>query len=381
MPPRFVERDIFINLVPCYRCYKYDHLVKDRKETDTYKACSECASNDHTYKDCRENTKKCLNCNGNHRTLAAKCPTRKAIIKERTKEQRQAERKKITADTSRQTTYAGATAATTNYNGTKSRVTTTFNAETMLSSLPPNAAACIMSAILFAYTQEAREPGSFQKTIDKMYALNNLPKVRFPDQVYATETLGVLTNTNNNVPTMTNGDETEMEQEEGNKRNRETTPTQETVSKTKKLATNNAQREEINEEEYRLPPPIDQHPNHQNQEDLQERRDVTKAKEIRLHRLPEIRLRAREESIGYIPRRSTHNDLVKLMQSNIIKYTYLHQDIFDDQLIKDNILNRTIDLTAYRIQYVSNQAFDRIVNGTRAEQQTARKSSTDPDII
>jgi len=99
------------------------------------------------------------------------------------------------------------------------------------------------------------------------------------------------------------------------------------------------------------------------------------------YRLPEIRLRAREESIGYIPRRSTHNDLVKLMQSNIIKYTYLHQDIFDDQLIKDNILNRTIDLTGYRIQYVSNQAFDRIVNGTRAEQQTARKSSTDPDII
>nr|XP_027237905.1 uncharacterized protein LOC113829027 [Penaeus vannamei] len=39
------------------------------------------------------------------------------------------------------------------------------------------------------------------------------------------------------------------------------------------------------------------------------------------------------------------------MQSNIIKYAYLHKDIFDDQLIKDNILNRTIDLTAYRIQY------------------------------
>jgi len=141
MPPRFVERDIFINLVPCYRCYKYDHLVKDRKETDTYKACSECASNDHTYKDCRENTKKCLNCNGNHRTLAAKCSIRKRIIKERTKEQRQSERRQTTADTSRQTTYAGATAATTNYSGARNNVTTTFNAETMLSSLPPNAAA------------------------------------------------------------------------------------------------------------------------------------------------------------------------------------------------------------------------------------------------
>lgn len=117
MLPRFVEKDIFINLVPCYRCYKYDHLVKDCKEDDTYKACSESASKDHTYKDCRENAKKCLNCNGNHRTLAAKCPTRKKIIKERSKEQRQSERRQISVDTSHQTTYAGATALTTNYNG------------------------------------------------------------------------------------------------------------------------------------------------------------------------------------------------------------------------------------------------------------------------
>jgi len=51
-----------------------------------------------------------------------------------------------------------------------------------------------------------------------MYALNNLPKVRFPDQVHATETLGVLTNTNNNVPTNNewrrNRDGTRRKQEE-----------------------------------------------------------------------------------------------------------------------------------------------------------------------
>jgi len=57
---------------------------------------------------------------------------------------------------------------------------------------------------------------------------------------------GVLTNTNNILPTVTNFDETEMEQEGNNKKNRETTPTQETVSKSKK-ATNNAQRKKINE--------------------------------------------------------------------------------------------------------------------------------------
>lgn len=101
--------------------------------------------------------------------------------------------------------------------------------------------------------------------------------------------------------------------------------------------------------------------NHQQNQGARMRPDAARRKETRLQRLLEMRLRAREETIGYIPGRATHNT-VKLTESNIIKYTYIHQDIIDDQFIKDNIFNRTIVLTAYRIQYVNNQAFERKQN-------------------
>lgn len=106
------------------------------------------------------------------------------IIKERTKEQQQAEKRQVLL----QTTNAGATVIMINCTKMTREGPNILNKEVILNSLPQNAAACIMCAILDACTQEAWEPGSFQKTIDEMYSLNNLTKVRFPNRIYATET-------------------------------------------------------------------------------------------------------------------------------------------------------------------------------------------------
>lgn len=44
--------------------------------------CSECADSGHTFTDCpNKDSPKCLECSGDHRTLASKCPVRKQLIK------------------------------------------------------------------------------------------------------------------------------------------------------------------------------------------------------------------------------------------------------------------------------------------------------------
>lgn len=53
-----------------------------------YKICSECSATSHTWKDCTAIGKRCIICNGNHRTLAMKCPERKKAIERKRKQNR-----------------------------------------------------------------------------------------------------------------------------------------------------------------------------------------------------------------------------------------------------------------------------------------------------
>lgn len=96
--------------------------------------------------------------------------------------------------------------------------------------------------------------------------------------------------------------------------------------------------------------------------------------------LPEIRLRARVVSIGFIPKRPSHSEISQIIHTKLIKYTYCHPDIYDDQIIRGQIHSRTIDLSAYRTQYVE-EAFNSITNGTRGEHHTSRKSHAISDIV
>ena len=72
-----LEKEIYINITPCLKCYQYDHVTKKCKTPEGYKICSECSKQGHRYNDCQSQTKKCLNCEQPHKTLAFKCPVRK----------------------------------------------------------------------------------------------------------------------------------------------------------------------------------------------------------------------------------------------------------------------------------------------------------------
>ena len=79
------EREIFIKINACNNCFKYDHDTK-RCDKDKKMLCAFCGEEGHKQGQCKSTVPKCLNCGGDHKTLAAKCQVRKNLIKEKRKE-------------------------------------------------------------------------------------------------------------------------------------------------------------------------------------------------------------------------------------------------------------------------------------------------------
>ena len=58
----------------CFKCYAINsHVAKNCSKPESYKVCSICTAEDHTYKDCTSEVKKCLNCDGDHITMSKSC--------------------------------------------------------------------------------------------------------------------------------------------------------------------------------------------------------------------------------------------------------------------------------------------------------------------
>ena len=155
-----IEKEVFVAVVPCNRCYSCEHQKRSCTKPQTYQICSSCAEEGHTYTECETERVKCINCKGNHRTLAAKCPKRKALIRKKIKENR--ERSK--ANEIRVTP--------------QSRV-----APHMPPQMPENYMAVMAAAITIAEKREMDELGSFQYIMDEMLKANKIPRVIFPESV------------------------------------------------------------------------------------------------------------------------------------------------------------------------------------------------------
>ena len=150
-----IDKEIFVPIVPCYRCYKYDHQRKNCSKTSDYLICSNCSKEGHTYEHCISDVVRCINCKGSHRTLAASCPMRKEIVRNKIRERRDNEKNKTQGD----------------------RVE---RAEPKLPKLPGNYLAVMAAAITLAEKREIEIPGIYQYIMNEMLAANNIPKVKFP---------------------------------------------------------------------------------------------------------------------------------------------------------------------------------------------------------
>lgn len=74
--------DQVVPILTCYKCYSLeDHITSKCPKQESFMVCSVCASNEHTWRDCKTSIKRCVNCYGNHNSLSMQCPRRKAIIK------------------------------------------------------------------------------------------------------------------------------------------------------------------------------------------------------------------------------------------------------------------------------------------------------------
>ena len=164
IPSNNIEKEIYCNIDTCYNCYSYEHKTRDC-DKEVMIICTNCSQVGHKYNNCKE-PPQCINCKQAHKTLAAKCPIRKELIKEKVKKIKDNEKKKTS-------TYADATK--------KQSETSTGQLDlTSKLKIPENAITTILSAIVISNMEEATQPGSFQKTMDSMYALNGLQKVKFP---------------------------------------------------------------------------------------------------------------------------------------------------------------------------------------------------------
>ncbi len=90
-----IKLETYIPIKCCMRCYALeDHFTNECPKTREYKVCSECSTEGHVWHQYLETYKKCLNCGGNHSTLAMKCSKRKEILNE--KRTQENERQKLT---------------------------------------------------------------------------------------------------------------------------------------------------------------------------------------------------------------------------------------------------------------------------------------------
>ena len=82
LSPSDMQKEEVIDIKICYRCYELDsHLAHECSKPDTYKICSTCSSENHTYVNCTSDSKMCINCQQPHSTMSFSCSKRKAIVK------------------------------------------------------------------------------------------------------------------------------------------------------------------------------------------------------------------------------------------------------------------------------------------------------------
>ena len=184
IPPKRIEKEIFVKLMPCNNCFKYDHETKNCTEEKKI-LCAYCGSDGHKQSSCVNPDPKCLNCGEAHRTLAAQCKVRKELIKTKRKEIRQRSRSRSRSQVRLVQPTGGTTYAETLGGGTR-RPQQQQGEETINITSDPNMerlTTIIMSAVVYSTYMETINPGSFHENMDYMYEANGLQKVKFPKKI------------------------------------------------------------------------------------------------------------------------------------------------------------------------------------------------------
>ena len=149
------------------KCYTLEnHSTKDCPKEPTYKICSECSTEGHLWFQCKANIKTCINCDGEHSTMAMKCPVKKALIKDKRKEE--VEKSKMTF------------ADTTTLRGTQQPHTQALPSQQSY-MITRDEALKIQMCFAHAHYKNIEKPGSYSDELNKILQANNLPSIIVPD--------------------------------------------------------------------------------------------------------------------------------------------------------------------------------------------------------
>lgn len=160
-----IEREVYTNIQMCFICYELEsHTSRDCPKKDT-KVCSECGKDGHTFRECEETTKQCLNCKGPHRTMAMSCPKKKELIKE--KKEKTNKEKEIKENT----TYAKVAKETYRHEQSQ-RPILHIDKETPTE---------ILTCIYYAHVDNLGSPGTFSKSLNQMLENNGHKPMWFPE--------------------------------------------------------------------------------------------------------------------------------------------------------------------------------------------------------
>lgn len=183
-----IEMEEFIPLTPCWNCYKYDHVTNDCPLKST-QFCSECATIGHTYKQCtNQNSPKCLNCDGAHRTLAAICPIRKELLKQKREEKKKNQK---TFETQNKTYCAVAKMQADLPKEIQTQIQNQAPQQTVL-HISDKLSLKVLVMIVEAHLFNMGNPGSFNNRLNQLLHLNNFPTIKLPNDAPSNEIFNII---------------------------------------------------------------------------------------------------------------------------------------------------------------------------------------------
>ena len=336
-----IAQDLYANIPQCMKCYSYAHTSRNCDKDETYLVCSVCSETGHRYKDCKTKTAKCISCQGNHATLASRCPTRKEKTKELAREKRA------------QSQHRGAPREGVSY-------ATAATANPMPPSILPQAStawiapplkqtAIINTALIYSNMREAARPGVFQHTFNRIMEANGLPTVVIPEDVLDAE--AIQQNLSGNTPA--NEMETTTNEEESRKRARE--------------SIDSVQTQKEAEEALPLVHPAESEPSTSSQENAPAPSAKGKeSKKKKAKTAASLGLQIFTPMHEYIPRNVTHDKLRAMVLNSDVNVKYVYTAEVPEDEVLEAITSNEIDLSQAPIHKIQASRIQNIRQGYRS---------------
>lgn len=173
--PAQMEQERHTDVLMCFSCYQIENHTTSNCPTPQIVKCSEC-SGDHFYRECNSERKKCLNCNGSHRTMAMACPVKKEAIKKKREEEDRKRKEK------EEMPLAKIVQKTANEIGKKTE-------ERVMSSVLGEAGLRALIMVMDAHVHNIIEPGSYNIRLNKTLKENNIDPINLPKDSIKSEKL------------------------------------------------------------------------------------------------------------------------------------------------------------------------------------------------